>query len=151
LNFACIYLPMPTKPPLEMLKLICSLELSLLDSTVRGDKLQLSQLLHHEFTEIGRSGQRYDKAQIIALLLAETERCAVWSQDFELSMPAYSVALLTYKSARLDMDNALSLHAHRSSMWQFTEGLWQMRFHQATPCAPFAKNEAASAAALETH
>jgi hypothetical protein len=151
LNFACIYLTMPTKPPLEMLKLICSLEVSLHDSTVRGDKLQLSQLLHHEFTEIGRSGQRYDKAQIMALLLAEIDHPAVWSQDFELSMPAYSVALLTYKSARLDVDNELSLHAHRSSMWQFTEGLWQMRFHQATPCAPFAENEAASIAVLETH
>lgn len=142
---------MPIKPALEMHKLICSLELSLQDSTVRGDKLQLSQLLHSEFTEIGRSGRRYDKAQTIALLLADTDSTAVWSQDFELSMPAYSVALLTYKSAQLDTDNALSLHAHRSSMWQFTEGLWQMRFHQATPCAPFAKSAAACAAALEIH
>jgi hypothetical protein len=142
---------MPTKPPLEMRQLICSLEVSLHDSAVRGDKLQLAKLLHHEFVEIGRSGQRYNKAQIVTLLLEETEPSAVWSQDFELSMPAYSVGLLTYKSARLDAHNALSLHAHRSSMWQFTEGLWQMRFHQATPCAPFAKNEAGSAAALETH
>jgi hypothetical protein len=141
---------MPIKPPLEMRKLICSLEVSLHDSDVRNDKQQLGKLLHHDFVEIGRSGQRYNKAQIVALLLAETERCDVWAQDFELSMPAYSVALLTYKSARPDAHKELSLHAHRSSMWQFSEGLWQMRFHQATPCAPFAQNAAASLAALET-
>ncbi len=142
---------MPINPPHEILQLICGLELRLHDSTVRGDKLQLAKLLHHEFLEIGRSGQRYNKAQIMAPLLAETEHSKVWSQDFELCMPAYSVALLTYKSARLDAHKELSLHAHRSSMWQFTEGLWQIRFHQGTPCAPFAKNEAASAAALEIH
>jgi hypothetical protein len=139
---------MPNHPPKELLQLMCSLEISLHESTIRGDKLRLDQLLHDDFAEIGRSGQRYNKAQMLTHLLAQTSHPVIWSQGFELAMPSYSVALLTYQSAHVVAQGALAMHSQRSSMWQYTENSWQLRFHQGTPCAAFTKNDAAPVATL---
>ncbi len=127
---------------------MCSLEISLHESTIRGDKLRLDQLLHDDFAEIGRSGQRYNKAQMLAHLLTQTSHPVIWSQGFELVMPSYSVALLTYQSAHVGAQGVLAMHSQRSSMWQYTENSWQLRFHQGTPCAAFTKNDAAPVATL---
>jgi hypothetical protein len=133
---------MPHHPPQALLQLMCSLEISLHESTVRADKLRLAQLLHDDFVEIGRSGQRYNKAQMLAYLLAQTQHPMIWSQGFELTMPAYSVALLTYQSAQVLAQGELAQHSQRSSLWQFAETGWQLRHHQGTPCTAFAKNHA---------
>jgi hypothetical protein len=142
---------LPSTAPHELLELICSLEVKLHQSAVRSDKTQPEGLLHSDFSEYGRSGRTYDKAEILKHLEQESLTNAVWSQDFHLKLLAFSVALLTYKSAHINAQGELSCYALRSSVWQFSESGWQMRFHQATPCAPFAKNEAASAAALEIY
>lgn len=127
---------------------MCSLETSLHARGVRTDKAQLNTLLHADFVEIGRSGTHYQRADIIAQLLGQQNHADIWSQDFALSMPAYSVALLTYKSAHLDPQGQLSMHTHRSSMWQYDELGWQLRFHQGTPTAAFAKNNTTTASKL---
>jgi hypothetical protein len=140
---------MPIHPPLEMLQLMCSLEVSLHSSTVRGDKAALAHILHADFVEIDRSGQRTTKAQMLAHLLSQSTHPVVWSQGFELAMPSYSVALLSYQSAHVAQHGALAQHAQRSSLWQFADDSWQLRFHQATACTPFSKTETASAPVLQ--
>ncbi len=127
---------------------MCSLETSLHAPAVRADKAQLEKLLHADFFEIGRSGTSYYRSDIIEQLLSQKSHGTVWSQDFALSMPAYSVALLVYKSAQLGADGALSLHAQRASMWQYDELGWQLRFHQGTPTVAFAKNDTTAASTL---
>jgi hypothetical protein len=129
---------MPNHPPLEMLKLFCSYEMNLHNSSVRSDKAQLQKLLHADFMEVSRSGQCLGKASFIEQLLASKAHPAIWAQDFELSMPSYSVAQLVYRSAQAQ-DSALRQHEVRSSLWQLTEVGWQLRLHQATPCEAFAK------------
>ncbi len=136
------------QPSPALLQLMCSLETGLHSPAVRADKAQLEKLLHADFFEIGRSGTSYRRADIIAQLTNQKDPAAIWAQDFALSMPAYSVALLVYKSAHLGADGALTMHAQRSSMWQYDELGWQLRFHQGTPTAAFIKNETTAAQAL---
>jgi hypothetical protein len=127
---------------------MCSLETRLHLPEVRADKAQLEELLHADFFEIGRSGTSYYRSDIIEQLLNQKKHGGIWAQDFALCMPAYSVALLVYKSAHIDAQGELSMHAQRSSMWQYDELGWQLRFHQGTPTGAFAKDETAAAAAL---
>jgi hypothetical protein len=136
------------QPSPALLQLMCSLETSLHAPAVRADKAQLESLLHADFFEIGRSGTSYYRSDIIAQLVGQKSHGTIWAQDFALSMPAYSVALLVYKSAHLGADGGLSMHAQRSSMWQYDELGWQLRFHQGTPTAAFIKNETTAASTL---
>jgi hypothetical protein len=127
---------------------MCSLETRLHSAAVRTDKAQLEELLHADFFEIDRSGTSFYRNAIIDQLLSQKNHANVWAQDFELSMPAYSVALLVYKSAHLGLDGELTMHAQRASMWQYDALGWQLRFHQGTPTAAFTKNETTAAQAL---
>jgi hypothetical protein len=136
------------QPSPALLQLMCSLETRLHLPKVRASKVELENLLHADFFEIGRSGTSYRRADIIKQLVSQKGDAVIWAQDFALSMPAYSVALLVYKSAHLGADGELTMHAQRSSMWQYDELGWQLRFHQGTPTAAFTKNETTAASAL---
>jgi hypothetical protein len=136
------------QPSPALLQLMCSLETGLHSPAVRADKAQLEKLLHADFFEIGRSGTSYRRADIIKQLVGQKGDAVIWSQDFALSMPAYSVALLVYKSAHINAQGELTMHAQRSSMWQYDDLGWQMRFHQGTPTAAFTKNETTAASKL---
>jgi hypothetical protein len=59
---------MMAEPPLDE---VISLELRLLDPETRRDPAELDRLLHQDFTEIGASGKRWDRAATIASLPAE--------------------------------------------------------------------------------
>lgn len=50
---------------LQLFELICHLEVSLHQASTRRSAQLLQQLLHDEFLEIGRSGERYDKTQTV--------------------------------------------------------------------------------------
>jgi hypothetical protein len=141
-------LPNPSE---QLLELISSLEISLHQPAVRCDTGRLQALLHPDFVEVGRSGQSYNKGQMVQHLVQESLSTAIWSQDFKLAMPAFSVALLTYQSAHIGTEGQLTHHAARSSLWQFTDAGWQLRFHQGTPVAAFAPGDNQTAMLLEKH
>jgi hypothetical protein len=125
-----------------LLQHLSSLELTLQRLDVRRDRARLSELLHESFVEFGRSGRRYNKADILDQLPQETAPQAMWSQDFEVVALANGGALLTYRSALIDENGDLFRHSLRASLWQLTEHGWQMRFHQGTVTEPFAKRVA---------
>jgi len=124
-----------------LLQHLSNLELTLQRLEVRRDRAQLDDLLHEGFVEFGRSGRRYDKADILDQLPQETAPQAMWSQDFEVVELAEGLALLTYRSANVSQDGDLFRHSLRSSLWQRTENGWQMRFHQGTATEPLAKDD----------
>lgn len=123
----------------DLLKHLRELELALHRPDVRRDPARLDELLHESFAEFGRSGRSYGRADILELLRHETPVETVWSQDFTLAEIADGVALLTYKSARVDANGGYR-YTLRSSLWQRTARGWQVRFHQGTPTDPFPKN-----------
>jgi hypothetical protein len=116
------------------------LEVGLHQPHVHSDVGRLDALLHDSFLEFGRSGRSYNKADILRELPLRQSAVTLWSQDFSLAEIADGVALLTYKSADLDANGAMSRHTLRASLWQRTARGWQMRFHQGTPTDAFARS-----------
>jgi hypothetical protein len=121
-------------------EILRKLEVSLHQPEVRSDRDQVDRLLHESFIEFGRSGQMYTKAEILEVLSAESSEEAIFSQSYSLAIIEDGVALLTYKSARITANGELSRYTLRSSLWQYTEPDWQMRFHQGTATNPFEKS-----------
>lgn len=123
---------------LESLK---SLEVSLHDPEIRSRFESMVELLHPSFREIGRSGTSYTREDILAHVSgAGHQQSAIWAQDFELEVLSADVALLVYRSAHLAENGELERHTNRSSLWQFIDGRWKMRFHQGTATQPFEKH-----------
>ncbi len=124
----------------NLLSHLRDLEIALHQPKVRSDARRLEELLHDSFLEIGRSGRRYSKADLLRELPSEQVSGEAWSQEFSVAEIGAGVALLTYKSAYVAMDGKMSRYTLRSSIWQRTESGWRMRFHQGTPTEAFAKD-----------
>ena len=92
---------------------------------------RLTELLADEFIEFGSSGRVYTKADLVAVLQAETPVTQTTS-DFRVTAPAPDVALLTY---RIRSDSQPPVHTLRSSLWVRARGRWKMVFHQGTVTA----------------
>ena len=120
-----------------LLSTLRNLEIALHQPEVRSDIVRIDALLHDSFSEFGRSGRRYSKADVLKELPLEKSSAIVLSQDFSVAVIADGVALLTYKSAQLNGSGEVSRCTLRSSLWQRTARGWQMRFHQGTPTNAF--------------
>jgi len=123
----------------NLLKRLRKLEVELHQPEVRSNANRLSELLHESFTEIGRSGQRYSRSDILEQLPVENRSGTVWSGQFSVEEIVPDLALLTYISAQIDASGGKSRRTLRSSLWQRTSKGWQVRFHQGTP-APVGKD-----------
>ena len=124
----------------NLLNQLRELEVSLHQPTVRSNADRLEELLHDSFTEIGRSGQSYCKADIVRQFPSEDHSAVIWAQDFVMHEIGNDIVLLTYKSGYLNAEGDVSRHSLRSSLWQRTELGWRLRFHQGTPTTPFEKS-----------
>ncbi|WP_442996137.1 MULTISPECIES: nuclear transport factor 2 family protein [unclassified Serratia (in: enterobacteria)] len=117
--------------------MIPTLEMQLHQPATRNNSKLVSELLHDDFEEIGRSGRHYDKRQTVAALEQETGRPVIHAEDFKLVMMTEAVALLTYKSFQRDAAGTITRLTLRSSVWVLSEHQtgerWQLRFHQGTP------------------
>jgi hypothetical protein len=119
----------------SLLDTLRALEVELHHPGVRCSAERLSQLLHPDFHEVGRSGRQYDRPTIIAWLADDHEPPKVVPDDFRLAPISPEAALLTYRSAHRQEDGTLVHHTLRSSLWLKTADGWQMRYHQGTPAA----------------
>ena len=114
----------------ELARALCAVEAALLDQAVRRDPEAVSDLLHDDFFEFGRSGRYWSRSDIIDLLAGEQ------GHTMEMSSPSAvllseGIALLTYRSRHL-ITGAVAL---RSSIWIKQGDSWKLRFHQGTPSA----------------
>lgn len=123
----------------KLQSLIVHYERQLHCQATRSKKTIIDQLLHRDFFEIGRSGMRYDKQQVIDALISETVEQQIQADNFELSVVDEKSVLLTYMSYKADENNIVS-KTWRTSLWiknadSPNPDVWQMRFHQGTPTA----------------
>ncbi|MFE3641188.1 DUF4440 domain-containing protein [Streptomyces sp. NPDC059169] len=106
-------------------------ELRLLDPSVRRDPALLAALLHPDFLEFGASGRRWERAAIIESLVregdADPDAVPIAASRMTGDEIAPGVVHLTFVTD----DNGA--HAHRSSLWRWSDGSWRLYFHQATP------------------
>ena len=117
----------------DILQTLRHLEVELHQAETRRNESRLTELLHPEFEEFGRSGRRYCLAEILAEFSSEKELPEVLAEDFAVAKLDEGLALLTYRSAHASPSGDLERHTLRSSLWVRTTGGWQMRFHQRTP------------------
>jgi hypothetical protein len=120
------------------LELLKEKEVSLHTFKVRSDVSKLQDLLHREYLEIGYSGVTHTFFSVLEKLPRKTcQNHKIWSQSFECLQLAPEVFLLVYLSANLHPSGRLSRYAKRSSVWVNVQGVWQLKFHQATPVEKF--------------
>ncbi|MCY9847175.1 MULTISPECIES: nuclear transport factor 2 family protein [Pectobacterium] len=123
----------------KLQSLIVHYERQLHCQVTRCQKDVIDNLLHRDFFEIGRSGMRYDKQQVIDALISETAEQQIQADNFELSVVDEKSVLLTYLSYKAGENNIVS-KTWRTSLWVRNVDSpnpddWKMRFHQGTPTA----------------
>ncbi|MFX4294196.1 DUF4440 domain-containing protein [Streptomyces bohaiensis] len=115
-------------------------ELALLRPEVRRSRERIAALLDPEFTEVGASGRRYDRAAMLdalprmpALPGGPPDGGAHEAGDGPRGMRGVELAPglvhLTYETVHAGR------HARRSSLWRRQAGSddWRMYYHQGTP------------------
>jgi ribonuclease HI len=108
-------------------------ELALLDPAVRRDRAQVEALLAGDFEEFGSSGRVWDRKTIVDSLASEAY-CAPATEELKCARIGADVALVTYRTVRMDDAGARSVTL-RSSLWIREAGTWRVRFHQGTRAA----------------
>lgn len=101
-------------------------ELELLDPTTRRDADRVRALLHPDFVEIGGSGRRWTRDEIVDVMSFEPERPAPEADDWDFIPLGADVTLVTYLVTTRDGST------RRSSVWDTSSGAPVMRFHQGT-------------------
>jgi uncharacterized protein (DUF952 family) len=127
-----VYGPIPTSAVVSATPYLTHLEEGMWMET-RADPDWMDHVLHPDFTEIGRSGRVYDRAEAI-----ETTE---YPYEYELPLDKLEVdfvgddiALVTYISR--ESLHGEELPAHRTSIWVHTNAGWRIRSHQGTPLPP---------------
>lgn len=105
---------------------VMAAELELLDAAARHDTDRLRQLLHPDFAEIGRSGRRWTRDEIIASLATGRERVTPETDEWLFNQVAPGLVLVTYRIIRVA---GSSRHA---SLWDVSGSAPMIRYHQGT-------------------
>lgn len=121
-----------------MTHVIIEQERALFANDTRKSRIELERLLHPKFTEIGASGRRFNREQIIAELSQEqNQNPSIVGQRFAVNDITDNAKLLTYELFVEDIEGHKSKYSRRSSLWVKTSEGWQIKFHQGTPCEAF--------------
>lgn len=107
-------------------------EQSLLDPAVRRDRARVSAFLAGDFVEFGASGRIWTREQILDLLATEAYIPPAL-EDFRCRLIAPNVALVCYRTVRIDASTGRRNTTLRSSLWAKESGQWLICFHQGTP------------------
>ncbi|THJ65474.1 nuclear transport factor 2 family protein [Arthrobacter echini] len=104
-------------------------EEELLTSAVRHDPTRVEELLHPDFVEIGRSGNRWTRSEIVAALADEAEHDVPVADEWTFYPLGQDLALVTY------LIREAGRESRHSSIWAEGERGPVMRFHQGTTIA----------------
>lgn len=102
---------------------VVRLERQLLDDAVRADPASVAALLHPEWEEIGASGRRWSRDEMLAEITPLTV-----PEEFEL----LAIHELSTEAVLIVWRSVGEHSALRSSVWVREGGRWRQRFHQGT-------------------
>lgn len=102
-------------------------ETALTDPAVRQSRARIEALLHPDFSEIGSSGEVYDRDTMIEMMATESPGGGVVLRDFTVHPLSEDTVLATYRSI-----GTSGKEARRSSIWVNNGHGWQIRHHQGT-------------------
>ena len=103
-----------------------ALEEALWTSETRGNPDWMDIILAPKFTEHGRSGRVWSRAEIIEMPIPEKIDVVLPLPDFAVRMLSETVALATYTSI------VGGTPANRMSLWRHDGTRWLLEFHQGT-------------------
>src|SRR5690606_18041911 len=115
---------------------LIELEQLLIQPATRLSAELLNRYLADDFYEIGASGRRFGKADVLERLPTETPP-VITQQDFECRVLADGLAQLTYRATMQRAEDDKASYSLRSSLYRFNDENWQMIFHQGTVCELF--------------
>ena len=106
-------------------------ELELLRPEVRRDSDVVAALLAEDFTEIGRSGRRWTRTEMLAAIgqfdsSRDDGEIPVVSIDGRVVAPG--VVLVEYRTNEAD-----GARTRRTSVWRCEDSGWRLVHHQGTP------------------
>lgn len=105
-------------------------ERDLLSSVVRQDARRLRELIHPDFTEIGRSGRLWTRSDLLVELVEEPTRQTPETDEWVVQRLDVDTVLVTYRVIAADR---VSRH---SSVWATAGESLALRFHQGTDQSP---------------
>lgn len=108
-----------------------ALEEELFRADVGASSERLNDLLAEDFVEFGSSGRIFDKKQITEAL-RNSKPIEISLSHFESIMLSDKIALVRYRATRRPSQGAHAVETLRSSIWRYSNGEWQMVFHQGT-------------------
>lgn len=112
---------------------LVALEETLWRAETRYDRVLMEQTFAEDFVEVGRSGRRYERAEMFFDPDPDASINATFPlPDYSVKLIAPNVALATYTSEVRYGDDIE--RGRRSSLWAKSQGQWQLRFHQGTSC-----------------
>ncbi|KLU67243.1 hypothetical protein DEAC_c04550 [Desulfosporosinus acididurans] len=117
---------------------IYDLEDRLLQPEIRRSGEEISMLLADDFVEFGSSGRTYDKIQVVEGL-PHSPTVPTVIEDFQVKVLSTYVVLATYRAVKANESREEMRNSLRSSIWRFTDGRWQIVFHQGTRSMEFCK------------
>lgn len=109
---------------------LLQLEKKLLKPEIRTSQNELNHLLADQFFEFGSSGEVLYKDEGIAEEGIGEVKMTL--SDFDIHPLSEEIVLATYRI----FNEVKKQHSLRSSIWKFTDGRWQMLFHQGTITTP---------------
>ena len=99
--------------------------------TLAGERRadDLREYVADDFFEIGRSGNTYTKAEVLAAIeVAPLRKFAM--EDFKVVASGEGWALVSYRTGERTGDSSSA--SLRSTLWVKRKGKWQIVFHQGT-------------------
>ena len=113
------------------LEVIRGLETELLRPDVRSNPGRVADLLAEDYLEIGESGRRYAKSDVLEAL--KTEAGTDFTIDNFTAIPfGPDTVLATYLVRKFIRKSRRESSSRRSSLWRRSDGCWKMVFHQGT-------------------
>ena len=113
----------------EIRQRLIDLEQALLEPEVRASRERLDALIADDFEEIGASGARFGKPEVLARLPKEGG-VSFLASDFSARELCPGLVLLNYRGKR--DDGTIETTSLRSSIWRLELSGWRMTFHQGT-------------------
>jgi hypothetical protein len=116
----------PVRSTLTDRATLLRLEESLWQPDTRFDRAYMERILSSDFTEFGRSGRRYTRAECLAQPAVAFEARLT---NVSLRVIDRDTVLVTYVS---EVEGAPVERANRASIWSRDKDGWRLRFHQGT-------------------
>jgi len=115
----------------ELEQVIRGLETELLRPEVRSNAARVAELLADDYFEIGESGKRYTKRDVLETLTNEAET-EFTIDNFAVVPFGPDTVLATYHVRKFIRESSSETRSRRSSLWHRSDGRWKMAFHQGT-------------------